>query len=228
MGGRSGHRGGGHQEGARAGLNTSVMAGPRATIAAMDISSVQTLLNANGFPCGAVDGAVGPLTAEAVRRFQVAFNYGGPAAWLLVDGDPGPLTQAALARLPLLSEHFSTSELRSRGEAADGDCWVRRELLHALEALRHALGDRPLPVLDAYRNPAHNAAVGGAADSMHLWGYAADLPHPCTVAQAQAVGVFSGIGDKGGLVAHVDVRHLAGALNRTPGATPQAPARWHY
>jgi GH25 family lysozyme M1 (1,4-beta-N-acetylmuramidase) len=44
-----------------------------------------------------------------------------------------------------------------------------------LEKLRHALGDRPLPILSWYRTPAHNAAVGGASQSRHMQGDAADF-----------------------------------------------------
>lgn len=188
---------------------------------------IQNQLNALAFPCGPADGVIGPRTQEAARRFQLAWNLG---PWLAVDGIAGPATQAALAQAidsgRKLSPHFSVDELRSAG---DGTCYVRRELLAALEQLRARYG-RPLPIIDAYRDPAHNAAVGGAKDSMHQHGCAADLSTGLglTVSWVQGLGLFSGIGDKNGLVAHVDVRHVLGAGNTTPGASPQAPARWHY
>jgi hypothetical protein len=38
------------------------------------------------------------------------------------------------------------------------------------------LGDRqPQPLDSGYRNPAHNAAIGGAADSQHMFGTAVDF-----------------------------------------------------
>ena len=45
----------------------------------------------------------------------------------------------------------------------------------ALEQLRHALGDQPLPILSWYRTPAHNSAVGGASQSRHMQADAADF-----------------------------------------------------
>jgi zinc D-Ala-D-Ala carboxypeptidase len=44
-----------------------------------------------------------------------------------------------------------------------------------LEALRHALGDNPLIVTSGFRSRACNSAVGGASNSQHLYGTAADL-----------------------------------------------------
>lgn len=44
-----------------------------------------------------------------------------------------------------------------------------------LEKLRHALGDKPLPILSWFRTPAHNAAVGGASQSRHMQADATDF-----------------------------------------------------
>jgi zinc D-Ala-D-Ala carboxypeptidase len=44
-----------------------------------------------------------------------------------------------------------------------------------LEALRHALGDRPLTVNGGFRSVSCNSAVGGSATSRHMYGDAADL-----------------------------------------------------
>lgn len=186
----------------------------------MALRDVQATLAANGFPCGPIDGILGLQTKAAVTRFQQAHN--GPT-WLAIDGIPGPLTQAALELLPHLSAHFEVTELACHH---CGCAYVHRELLAALEALRDALG-APVPLLDAYRCPIHNRDVGGAKDSMHMEGLAADPAISATVGQVYAVQRFSGIGDKGGIVRHVDVRHLS-AANLTPDATPASPARWHY
>jgi zinc D-Ala-D-Ala carboxypeptidase len=186
----------------------------------MNLTDVQRALNANGFPCGKPDGVLGPATKAAVSRFQTAWNNG---PWLTVDGIPGPLTQAAAAKLPQLSLHFTVDELASHG---NGNCYVDRRLLVALEILRNRLG-MPIHVIDAYRDPAHNKAVGGAADSWHLYGLAADIPGICGWRLVAALDVFSGIGDRAGAISHVDLRHLS-AKNLTPLATPEHPARWTY
>ncbi|GAA5032704.1 hypothetical protein GCM10023317_84150 [Actinopolymorpha pittospori] len=44
-----------------------------------------------------------------------------------------------------------------------------------LEALRRALGDHPLTVTSGFRSRACNSAVGGASNSRHLYGDAADV-----------------------------------------------------
>lgn len=192
----------------------------------MNVAEIQATLNNNGFYCGPADGVFGARTHGAVLAYQRAFDVGGAGDWLAVDGIVGALTQAALAHLPNIADHFQTDECRSKG---DGSLIVHRELLDALETLRRSIG-RSLPVLDVYRDPAHNHAVGGATNSMHMYGYAADLPQSLAlhVGWVESLRLFSGIGDKDGIVAHVDLRHLAGSLNETPGATPTAPARWHY
>ena len=192
----------------------------------MDTAQLQQRLNDNGFYCGKVDGSYGARTRGQVLSFQSAYDVGGVGAWLSVDGIDGAHTDHALGALPLISDHFATTECRSKG---DGSLVVHRQLLAALEWMRAAMG-HPLPVLDVYRDPAHNHAVGGAPDSMHLYGFAFDIPQSLglTVAWVETLRLFSGIGDKNGIVAHCDMRHLAGSLNHTPDATPTNPARWHY
>lgn len=187
----------------------------------VDNRTIQRLLNDHGFPAGPVDGIIGPKTAAAVKRFQNAYDAG---LWLAVDGVPGPKTQAALEDLPRLSEHFTVAELRSKG---NGNCYIRRELLVALEIVRAHFG-RPLAVVSAYRDPAHNARVGGASKSMHLYGLAVDPDGDyADVDEILALGLFSGVGRRHGRWAHGDLRHHS-AENQTPGALPQRPVLWTY
>jgi GH25 family lysozyme M1 (1,4-beta-N-acetylmuramidase) len=53
-----------------------------------------------------------------------------------------------------------------------------------LEKLRHALGDKSLPILSWYRTPAWNAHVGGASQSRHMQGDACDF----TIQTVQSFG----------------------------------------
>lgn len=190
----------------------------------MDARTIQNTLNANGFPCGNVDGDIGPATKAAVIRFQQAHAF----VSLLIDGDPGPDTQAALSRLPNLSPHFQVSEVRCHGSGCcGGNAYVRRELLTGLETLRAKVG--PLTLVDVYRCPAHNAALKGSAlDSMHLYGAGADIGNMPDLQTTLDAHVFAGVGNRGSRASHVDVRDHMGVLNHTPGATPTRPARWSY
>src|SRR5206468_2749034 len=57
------------------------------------LTGVQYRLNAAGFGAGPVDGILGPRTKRATRKFQETYRG---LHNLLVDGVPGPKTQAAL------------------------------------------------------------------------------------------------------------------------------------
>jgi uncharacterized protein YcbK (DUF882 family) len=80
----------------------------------------------------------------------------------------------------LITPHFSVEEF----DCHDGDNtpypseWID-ERLHplctVLEAVRAEIGNRPIHILSGYRTLAHNTAVGGAKQSQHLLGRAADI-----------------------------------------------------
>lgn len=84
------------------------------------------------------------------------------------------------------SENFTREELNCKGRGARGDCncrgrnpspEIQRELALTaakLEQLRDEMGGAPLGVLSGYRCPVHNAYVGGASQSQHMTGKAAD------------------------------------------------------
>jgi len=112
------------------------------------------------------------------------------------------------------SKHFTRKEL-------DCKCGCKtpwlirrrlRKLSRRLETLRKRLG-HGIGILSGYRCPAHNAAVGGAKLSQHLYGRAADLQVPkgqqsVYVVAASTIKAFrdGGIGvyPNGGV--HVDMR----------------------
>ena len=72
-----------------------------------------------------------------------------------------------------ISEHFSTTEFRCKcGKCAQKD--VALYLVWALEKVRYSI-DKPIIVTSGIRCPAHNAAIGGAKNSKHMLGMAADI-----------------------------------------------------
>lgn len=71
-----------------------------------------------------------------------------------------------------------------------------------LEALRAALGDRPLPISSGWRSPRLNRAVGGSSRSYHCLALAADLPpRP-----------WAGAGDADALIRRIRELHDAAAI----------------
>jgi peptidoglycan hydrolase-like protein with peptidoglycan-binding domain len=207
----------------------------------METREVQQALNGMGFGAGAVDGIEGAKTRTAVARFQLAYNRDR----LTVDAIAGPKTWAAIrdaqSQNGRISDHFRTSELRSRG---DQTCFVHRDLLAALERLRREVG-RPLIIRSGWRDVRHNTTVGGARTSQHTFGAASELTairvrlapdahlHAgraadfdrgyVTLEDARDLRLFSGIGYRkvGNVnwVTHVDVR---------ADRTPSNPSIWVY
>ena len=71
-----------------------------------------------------------------------------------------------------ISRHFKVREYRSR-DGAD-PIFVSPRLVELVQNIRTHFG-RPLIITSGYRTPRHNAAIGGAAHSQHLYGRAADI-----------------------------------------------------
>ena len=66
---------------------------------------------------------------------------------------------------------FKPAELASRG---DGSLLVVRRAIKQLDGVRAALG-KPIKINSAYRDPIHNAKIGGAPMSRHKFGDAFDI-----------------------------------------------------
>ncbi len=132
--------------------------------------------------------------------------------------------------------------LRDRADA-DHAVWIEPRLLDLVAGVQAAMSavhgaPVPLVLLSGYRTPQHNARIETAArNSMHLYGYAADLMapgyNPRAVALAASFYAQGGIGlyDR---FTHLDVwkvrvwsgqpAHEPGRGMPTPGARAEKPA----
>lgn len=148
----------------------------------------------------ALDGSYGAHTKAAVTRFQQAYG-------LSADGVAGTQTFNKIYQLQdndCTPAHFSYSELNKCNSTWSGGAvsasTARANALVSmwkLEALRHALGDKPVRVTSGFRSKACNDRAGGSASSRHMYGDGVDLgslSHSfCTIAKQARYHGFSNI-----------------------------------
>lgn len=149
----------------------------------------------------AVDGQFGAGTKAALLRFQSAYGL----------SSSGVVDAATQEQLNALEDsdgstaHFDFAEFHSKDGAgfSGGNIGATavqenvRRLMYKLEAVRTKAGDAAITVNSGFRSLAHNESVGGAANSQHTYGIAADIVisgHGVsdTIGYAQTSG-FSGI-----------------------------------
>lgn len=128
-----------------------------------------------------------------------------------------------------LTEHFSLEELIASEVAArkhidntpPGDLIVNlRALAEGLERVRAVLDGKPIHVNSGYRCVALNTAVGGAGNSMHMRGLAADILCPQF---GPPLTVCRNIADAG--IVTDQIIHEFGAWCHVAFAAPGAQAR---
>lgn len=118
-----------------------------------------------------------------------------------------------ITRLPELGQGINNVRLTANFNLREFQCKhcgavkIDPELVRRLQSLRNEVG-KAVIVTSGYRCPAHNANVGGAKDSQHLYGKAADiivtgLTVPQLAAAAEKFFGDGGIGTYTGFI-HVD------------------------
>lgn len=155
----------------------------------MTTTQIQHLLGYLGYYDAAVDGCWGARSAGGCRRFQAEHG-------LTEDGIPGPATQerllAAVAEPAredapgTAPEFWQDIQYFTRADpyiaCPCGRCGgfpaePKERLMRLADAVRRAAG-RPMVPTSTVRCKAHNAAVGGVANSRHLLGQAMDFQIP--------------------------------------------------
>ena len=200
----------------------------------MTTLQIQSLLTYLGYDPGDVDGLPGKNTRRAVLAFQAQEG-------LAQDGNPGPLTQAAMldavaagrfreeaARTPEETtgtfwdgiKYFKKSEFACKcGKYCDGyPAEIDMDMVKIADQIRMKIG-KPITINSGLRCKTHNSNVGGVSNSQHLLGKAADLgcPSGCTTAQIASIAEEI-MGDTGGIGTyswgiHIDTRSTKSRWN---------------
>ena len=112
-----------------------------------------------------------------------------------------------------LSENFNVSEFACKGSGCCSTVQIDEKLVEYVQKIRSHFGV-PVTINSGYRCPTHNKRIGGATNSYHARGMAADIAvrgvAPKEVAKyAESIGIL-GIGlyetDSDGYFVHVDTR----------------------
>jgi hypothetical protein len=134
----------------------------------------------------------------------------------LPDEQPPPTDEGRLSQHFTLAELIASQTATAQGIDNTPSAEVRRQLGDlcniTLEPIRTLCGNNPMLVTSGYRSPTLNAAIGGAVNSAHMVGAAADFTIPGfgTVDQVCAV-----------IAEHLEALQIDQLINETGGG-----ARW--
>lgn len=151
----------------------------------MTLTQQQNLLQYLGYYEGRVDGISGPLTEQAVAAFRADNgnpNLGDELEEVLIGAVfHGRFKGSAAPDEAPAEDFWDTVKYFGRHEFACkcGKCGgypvePREAFVRKLDAFRERVGE-PVYINSGIRCPEHNASVGGAKDSRHLYGDAADI-----------------------------------------------------
>lgn len=109
-----------------------------------------------------------------------------------------------------VSTHFKLTEFKCRDKEDFGIVFIHENLVTLLEDIREHFG-KPVHINSAYRTPQYNKKVGGAKDSKHMYGMAADIWISGVGTKEVAQYASKKLGTRGGVIrytnfVHVDVR----------------------
>ena len=116
--------------------------------------------------------------------------------------------------MPKITEHFSLHEFDCHDGTPYPTKWIQgrlEPLCDNLEVIREALGE-PMFINSGYRTPDYNRCIGGAANSQHVQGRAAD---------------FKCKGKRPAMIATI-IRDLMDKGKITPGGLGVYPTFVHY
>ena len=102
--------------------------------------------------------------------------------------------------------HFSRSEFKCSCNNCNYDT-VDFELLNILNTLREFF-DKPVKVTSGNRCPAHNASIGGATNSLHIQGRAADIQVKDTSPEEVQAYILNEYPDKLGIGCYASFTHI--------------------
>lgn len=171
------------------------------------------------------------LGFTSTNLFQLA--YAGPGDALVIDGQFGPKTSAALTWCldngGKISSHFKASEFACHCGGRLPGCkktWIRRHAIIGAELVRSNFAPSGLRIISGYRCDEQNKRVYGGmqTNSQHRWGAAIDVDHVAYPRDVEKLNWFSGIGygSESGKVTHLDLRHESG--HNFTHSLPSSPA----